>query len=122
MLDSWLHCHVIATTVRQGYFTLDENECYFLTLFPLLLWFVAIPLARLSTSLPVYMYACLHACLQTEIRQHACIGMGKAYSRHVSAKWMPKDEYVHGVGGKPQKGRGKAKANAQPVRLGPLFM
>eukprot|EP00903_Cladosiphon_okamuranus_P009357 g8923.t1 len=54
------------------------------------------------------------------IRQYACIGMSKAFKRHIGARWLPPQEYVYGVGGKSEQtaGRGKkSKSSKDPVRL-----
>lgn len=65
---------------------------------------------------------------QDLIRQFACIGMSKAFKRHIGTTWRPKGEYAYGVGGKVEKtgggGRGKkakSKANKDPVRTGPAL-
>ncbi|CAN0511367.1 unnamed protein product, partial [Ectocarpus sp. 12 AP-2014] len=58
------------------------------------------------------------------IRQFACIGMSKAFKRHIGTTWRPKGDYAYGVGGKVEKagggGRGKkakSKANKDPVTM-----
>lgn len=48
--------------------------------------------------------------MQDGIRQHACVGMGKAFYKHVSSKWLPPEDY------QPAKGKGRSKAKGKPVR------
>lgn len=55
---------------------------------------------------------------QDIIRQFACIGMSKAFKRHIGATWLSPQEYVYGVGGKTEKlvGKGK-KTKANKVKV-----
>lgn len=70
---------------------------------------------QVATLLPVMATLTLNAFLpvfppQPIIRQAACVGLGKAYNKHVSSKWVPsQDDTQHDLGGKPSRSKGKGK-------------
>ncbi|CAM9525786.1 unnamed protein product, partial [Scytosiphon promiscuus] len=52
------------------------------------------------------------------IRQFACIGMAKAFKRHIGSNWRPGADYAYGVGGKTEKIGGGGGTTASKAKKG----